>query len=222
MTEHFVGSEVPKESIPLVISGRPLFVAVFLAVCLWGWIFGLDWGNFWLKMAVSAAVLAGYSLWINRADLHFDYHFSWRFVGNGIMSALFLYGIFWVGGYVLPHLLPSSRELIGAVYATKSALPAWTIVFLLALVIGPAEEIFWRGLVQKRLVAVTSPQFGLILGAVLYALVHLWAKNVVLILAALICGLVWGWQYLKSGSLIGVILSHVLWDIAVFIVAPLD
>ena len=64
--------------------------------------------------------------------------------------------------------------------------------------------------------------FGLILGAVLYALVHLWAKNGVLILAAFVCGLVWGRQYLKNGSLIGVIVSHVLWDITVFIVAPLD
>jgi len=200
---------------------RPLLVAVFLAVCLWGWIFGLEWGNFWWKMGVSAAVLAGYSLWINRADLHLDYRFSRRFVGFGILSAVFLYGIFWIGSHLLQHLVPSSRELIGAVYTTKSALPAWVIVLLLAFVIGPAEEIFWRGLVQKYLVAATNQQFGLILGAVLYALVHLWAKNGVLMLAAFVCGLVWGRQYLKSGSLIGVIVSHVLWDIAVFIVVPL-
>lgn len=172
-------------------------------------------------MTASTGILAGISLGINRADLRSEYRLSWSVTGTGILSALILYGIFWVGGHFLRAVFPGSGELISAVYATKAAVPPWVIALLLIFVIGPAEEIFWRGLVQKHLMAATSPGFGLLAGALIYTLVHLWAKNGVLLLAAFVCGLAWGWQYMKNRTLTGVIISHVLWDVAVFIIAPL-
>jgi len=204
------------------ISVRPLLAAVFLAVCFWGWIFGLEWGNFWWKMTSAGVVLSGFSLWFNRRDLRADYCFTFANVGLGVAVAIALYAVFWAGGLFLGILFPGSRELIGSVYATKTALPEWTIALLLVCIIGPAEEIFWRGLVQKHLITATNSNVGLILAALIYALVHLWAKNGVLVLAAFVCGLIWGWLYLQRGSLIPVIVSHALWDVAIFIIAPLD
>lgn len=203
------------------VAAWPLFVAVFLSVCFWGWIFGTPWGNFWWKMTAAAVVLSGFSLWVNRADLSLDLCFSLRHAGYGILSAVLLYAVFWLGGELLRGVIPASGDMIAAVYAVRTALPEWAICLLLVFIIAPAEEIFWRGLVQKRLVALTNPRFGLIAGALIYALVHLWAKNGVLLPAAFICGIIWGWQYQRSGSLAGPIISHALWDAAVFIFIPL-
>jgi membrane protease YdiL (CAAX protease family) len=61
---------------------------------------------------------------------------------------------------------------------------------------------------------------GLFLVAGLYAAVHLTSRNPVLILAALVCGLVWGYQYLKFKSVLANIVSHILFDLAVFLFFP--
>jgi membrane protease YdiL (CAAX protease family) len=203
------------------VAAWPLFVAVFLGVCFWGWIFGTAWGNFWWKMTAAAVVLSGFSLWINRAVLPRDLCVSLRHAGFGILSAVLLYAVFWVGGELLRRVIPVSGNMIAAVYAVRTALPEWSICLLLVFIIAPAEEIFWRGLVQKRLAALTNPHFGLIVGALIYALVHLWAKNGVLLPAAFVCGIIWGWHYHRSGSLAGPIISHALWDATVFIFIPL-
>ncbi len=199
----------------------PLLAAIFLATVLWGWVFGLEGMNFWLKMAISVMFLATFSLSINRDSLSEDHAFRLSAIPLGLGVAAVLYLIFWLGAIVLRALFPASDVLIRSVYDTRVALPDWAIALLLATIIGPGEEIFWRGLVQKRLIALTSPTFGLVLGAIIYALVHLWAGNAVLILAALICGLIWGYFYFKSGSLIGPMISHAVWDVVIFVVAPL-
>lgn len=173
-------------------------------------------------MACATAFLAAYSLWFNRRDWLKDYRFARWAPALGLGSALLLYLIFWSGGWLLTAVVPASGAAIAAVYAPASILPSWSIVLLLVLLIAPAEEIFWRGLVQKRLVAATGPYFGLILGALFYALVHLWAANMVLVLAALVCGLFWGIMYLKTGSLFPGIISHALWDVLIFVIIPLN
>jgi membrane protease YdiL (CAAX protease family) len=199
----------------------PLLAAVFLSVCFWGWIFGTSGGNFWWKMTAAGIILSGISLWLNRNDRRRDYDFSLRQAGFGLLNAAALYLIFLAGGELLRLVFPGSGENIGAVYAARTQLPDWQIGVLLAVIIAPAEEIFWRGLIQKRLAALTSPTFGLGLGAVTYALVHLWAGNPVLLVAAFVCGVVWGGLYQHSGSLAGPIISHIVWDITIFLVWPL-
>jgi len=200
---------------------RLLLVAVFFASCLWGWIFGTTTGNFWWKMTVSAALLSGLSLWSNRAELPREYRFIWGHVGRGLLSAALLYFFFWAGGQMMRSVYPASGKEITVVYAAKNQLPASVIGLLLFFVIAPAEEIFWRGLIQKRLVTLTSSSFGIILGALIYALVHAWAGNAILVLAAFCCGLAWGWQYHTSRSLIAPIVSHIVWDLTIFLLLPL-
>jgi len=54
----------------------------------------------------------------------------------------------------------------------------------------------------------------------LYALVHVGSGNPMLVLAAAACGFFWGWLYMKTGSALLVIVSHTVWDIAVFLIVP--
>ncbi|MDW7997794.1 MAG: CPBP family intramembrane glutamic endopeptidase, partial [Bacteroidota bacterium] len=66
-------------------------------------------------------------------------------------SAFALYGLFWVGHALMVALFPGASAFVNAVYTRRAEAPAWLIALLLAVWIGPAEEVFWRGILQRYL-----------------------------------------------------------------------
>ncbi len=138
----------------------------------------------------------------------------------GIAFAAVLYVVFFVGNFLIRLLFETAGRGISNVYAFKQGAPSWRIVVLMALVIGPGEEIFWRGYLQRRLSLQTNPLTGFIVATTLYTAVHLATGNLVLVLAAFICGAFWGWLYKSLHSMTINIISHTVWDILVFIVLP--
>ena len=60
------------------------------------------------------------------------------------------------------------------------------------LLIGPAEEIFWRGYVQRTLSKRWNPNAGFVVATLIYALVHAGSCNFMLVMAALVVGAAWG------------------------------
>ena len=97
----------------------------------------------------------------------------------------------------------------------------WLIGVLLLLLIGPGEELFWRGYVQQTMMQRWQPWMAWLIAAAVYAVVHVWAFNFMLFMAALICGLFWGSMYWKYRSVWPGIISHALWDVAIFVVWPI-
>ena len=87
--------------------------------------------------------------------------------------------------------------------------------------IGPAEEIYWHGFVQRRLVGRYGGRAGVLGTAAVYALVHAVSLNPMLILAAGVCGLYWGLLYQREQNLIPLIISHSLWDLLIFVLFPM-
>ena len=61
---------------------------------------------------------------------------------------------------------------------------------------------------------------GIPLAAAVYAVVHAGSGNPMLVLAAAVCGLFWGYLYLRTDSVLLVAVSHTVWDLAVFVVFP--
>ncbi|MBD3309268.1 CPBP family intramembrane metalloprotease, partial [candidate division KSB3 bacterium] len=98
--------------------------------------------------------------------------------------------------------------------------PAWGIALLLLVVTSPAEEIFWRGVVQRSLMRKLPPFQGFFLAALCYAGVHLCTLNLPLVLAAFMAGVFWGGLYIAQKSLVPVIISHALWSVTVFLIFP--
>ncbi len=137
----------------------------------------------------------------------------------GLVSAVALYLIFWAGNYFSQAWFGFAQPNIAAVYGFKGQTPVWIITLLMGLVIGPGEEIFWRGWLQTRL----EKHVGLIgvgLSVAAYTGVHLASLNIMLILAAGVCGAFWCALYYVRRSLWANIISHVLWDLAVFLWFP--
>jgi len=143
-------------------------------------------------------------------------------IGIGLLSALFLYILFFVGNYLSRKWFDFADSGIENVYAFKGDATGIRIALLMVFVIGPGEELFWRGYLQRKISAKTGKWAGLVLALVLYTGVHIFTGNFMLIMAALICGLFWGWMYLKYQSMLINIISHTIWDIVVFLVLPFN
>jgi membrane protease YdiL (CAAX protease family) len=91
---------------------------------------------------------------------------------------------------------------------------------VLALLAAPAEELFWRGLVQERLARRLGAVRGVAAATALAALVALAAGEPVLALATVPTYAAWGALAAWRGSLAAPILSHAVWTLLVAVIAP--
>ena len=142
-------------------------------------------------------------------------------IGIGILSALGLYVVFYVGNVASRLIFPFAANNIENVYAFKTGASPMRVALLMALIIGPGEELFWRGFLQRRFQVERGPFQGFLLATLLYTGVHIASGNVMLVLAAGVCGLFWGFLYLRTGSLLLNVISHTVWDMAIFLFFPM-
>lgn len=194
-------------------------IGVTAAFVFWVLIFGLKLGNFWLNMTIATSTLAIWSILWHPAVFTSTLRFS-RILLWGITSAVVLYFIFLIGDY-FSGILPFQNDNVMSIYSNRSQAPRWLIAVLLMIIIGPGEEIFWRGFVQYRFAEKWGDAKGFWLVAALYSLVHVISLNLILIGAAAVCGLFWGALYRRTGSVLPGIVSHAVWDVTIFILLPL-
>ena len=138
----------------------------------------------------------------------------------GLISAAVLYGVFFLGNYLSRQWFGFAGSGIEGVYNFKGDADLKRIFLLMLLVIGPGEEIFWRGVLQRQFEERQGKVKGYILATILYTGVHVFSGNIMLIVAALVAGLFWGWMYMKYRSVLMNVVSHTAWDIAVFLLFP--
>jgi uncharacterized protein len=145
-----------------------------------------------------------------------------RDVGVGAAGAAALYGIFAIGDRLARRVMPKGGPEIDDVYSLRSLRPPGEIAARLALVIGPAEELFWRGFVQGRLAERFGPWTGAALATVAYGGAHAVTVNATLVGAASVAGGFWSALRAAGVPLGALALSHALWDVAIFLVAPTE
>ena len=181
--------------------------------------------DFWWGMTLAVSLPTALSLGVDRGyagRLSEDVARGFlKKVGLGLLSAAVLYGVFAAGHAYSLKIFPFAGKGIESVYALKSGAGSLRIVILLALVIGPGEELLWRGFLQENLQKRLGRLAGLAVTATLYTAVHLASGNVMLILAAAVCGIFWGWLYLAYRSPLLNAVSHTVWDLLVFVLFPL-
>lgn len=179
--------------------------------------------NFWVMMAGSAVILTAFSLFLGRGwreALRMDHPLQQILLG--IALAAVLWGVFWAGDKLSQLMFGFARPQVDSIYGLKAGRQPLLLALLLLVLIGPAEELFWRGFVQRTLSNLRSPLWGFIITTLIYTLIHIWALNFMLIMAALVCGVVWGFLYwVRPQWLPALILSHALWDACVFVVFPI-
>jgi hypothetical protein len=149
-----------------------VLIGLAFAFVFFGFTFRGPRSRFWQRMTWTGLTLGSLSL-IAEPKLRRT-RFGLREAAWGFGSAGILYVIFQIGDRLTRLILPKGGAEIGAIYGLEKLRPRKELATRLAFIIGPAEELFWRGLVQARLMK----QFGLLpgyaLGTAAYGEVRYW------------------------------------------------
>lgn len=203
---------------------KKLCFTLVVAAVLWAVMFSpqtMPLINFWEMMAGSALTLAVLACLLDRSWLK-ESVWNPQSLFLGIALAAALWGVFWTGDKVAAWLFDFARPQVDMIYGLKESTNPLFLTLLLLLVTGPAEEIFWRGYVQRTISHRWNPNAGFAITTAVYALVHAASCNFMLIMAALVAGIVWGGLYrLFPRRLPVLIVSHAVWDAAVFVWFPI-
>lgn len=175
-----------------------------------------DKAVFWYIFTASLLFLISYSILNEEVEDQLSF---FSYILYGAFSGILLFGIFWVGNSLIELLnLPFSKE-ISKLYGRYSPSMLWHYIVLILIAV-PGEEVFWRGFVQKRVLKLTSIPAGIFLSSILYASVHLYSTHWILAFAAFIAGIYWGILYLWKKSMPLVIVSHLVFDLLLFLIFP--
>ena len=174
--------------------------------------------RFWDRMTLNGLVLGALAIAGDPANRR--PRLGARDILGGLASAAGLYAIFQVGDRFARAVMPAGAREIEDIYALRVSRRRLEIAARLAAVIAPAEELFWRGYVQRRLMRIAGRWPGTALATGLYAGVHVPSGNLTLIGAAGTAGAYWAGLRALGMPLAALVVSHAAWDIWIFLVAP--
>lgn len=204
---------------PGVKEQRPILgLALGLALACFTVTFRGERSKFWQRMTATGFALGSLSLMV-KPQLR-KTRIGRRDVLLGFGSAGILYGLFMLGDRLARRILPQGDQQIDSIYTLDKLRPRAELMARLGLVIAPAEELFWRGLVQSDLMQRHGRLQGTLLGIAAYGGVHLASGNLTLIAAATVAGAFWGGLYALGVPLGALIVSHVVWDNLIFLISP--
>ena len=167
--------------------------------------------RFWVRMTTTGFTLGALALASGEAE---RIRLRWRHVALGFAIASGLYMIFQIGDRQARRIMPRGEDQIDEIYALREIRPREEIALRLAAVIGPAEELFWRGWLQRRI--------GWLPASAAYAGAHLVTGNATLIGAAGVAGVYWGALAALGAPMTALVVSHVVWDVWIFLVSPTE
>lgn len=209
---------------------KKLIIGVLLGAFFWFFMFSsfpdiahtIHTQYFWIAMTFATFILSSYSILNQKNDLKNIFKINKKFILIGIAHAIILFCISRLGVYIITTFFPFVISQMQAIYATKSQLSPMIIAPLLFFLIGPSEEIFWRGFVQNKLMEKFGDKKGWLITTAIYSLIHIWAFNPMLMLAAIVLGLHWGFLYMKYKTIIPGLVSHAIWDTLIFVILPVN
>lgn len=174
--------------------------------------------RFWDRMTATGAILGTLAMVVDPSLRRPRVRPRDVVLGLGIAAGL--YGVFQIGDRVARRILPSGDANIADIYELRSLRPWGELALRLAAVIGPAEELFWRGLLQRSIGRRYGAAPATLVATVAYGGAHLVTGNPALIGAATVAGLYWSLLASFGTPIAALIISHAVWDIYIFLVAP--
>jgi membrane protease YdiL (CAAX protease family) len=174
--------------------------------------------RFWQRMTMTGLSLGSYALAVSPDARRL--RIRPVDVALGLASAATLFVTFQLGDRFARRFVPGGERQIRDIYALRELRPRTEIAARLVAVVGPAEEIFWRGFVQAAFARILGRWRGAAAGTAAYGGVHIVTGNFTLIGAAGVAGAQWAALYAMGMPLGALIVSHAAWDIWIFLLQP--
>lgn len=205
-------------------------IGIIIATAFWFVMFAtfteftsnIHYNHFWPVMSIATISLTLFTIINTKKNFKALFEFKWKYLWIGIIHAILLYGLSRLGVWIFTELFDWAAPQIRAIYQTRTQAPKIVIAPLLFFLIAPAEEIFWRGYVQKNFMKKYGARIGTAIAIFFYTFVHIWAFNPMLLLAATVLGIHWSLIYTKFRSLVPGIISHAIWDVMIFVIFPVN
>lgn len=195
-------------------------LTLLLALFFWYLSFRVKLLNFWVSMSMAVTVLTALSVFFAGVPLKKG-DVTVRSFAGGVLAAAVLYGVFFAGNYLSQLMFSFAKPEVSAIYGIRSEGQAVAIALVLLFVTSPGEELFWRGFVQRWAVDRLGGPAGWVAAALVYAAVHIPSGNAMLVMAALVAGLFWGYVYWRTGNIFLCIVSHAFWTVGIFVFWPI-
>ncbi|MGO9154821.1 CPBP family intramembrane glutamic endopeptidase [Mycobacterium sp.] len=211
---------VPHHESPAVVLRRRIVVAVTLVIGVAVLGFSLrrhpgDSNFYWLTLVLAAVWIGG--AWLS-GPLHLG-GISWRgrnqrpvISGTGI--GVLLGGVFVLGG-LFAREIPSVSALISRVLQFAHH-GSFSLVVLITVVNGVAEELFFRGALYTAL----GRRHPLVVSTVVYVGATMASGNLMLGFAAIILGTICALERRASGGVLAPALTHFVWGLIMVLVLP--
>lgn len=128
----------------------------------------------------------------------------------GLAAGLVLYLATRAFVWVASHWGPFRHDMLETYGRAGEVTLVTTLVLSLAIMV-PAEELFWRGLVQPRLSDAFAPAMATLATWVAYIGVNLASRSQPIVAAAIVGGAVWAGLAWWSHGVLASAASHILW-----------
>lgn len=131
-----------------------------------------------------------------------------------IVVGLVAVATFAAGAVVVRQIEPVRTVVAGVLEHTRQG--NLVLVYVVTLVNGAAEEVFFRG----ALYAAIGRRHAIPISVAIYAVVTTATGNPMLVFAAVLMGLVWGLQRRATGGIGAPMLTHLTWSAGMLLVLP--
>lgn len=128
----------------------------------------------------------------------------------------------WILYPVSLDLVPSLSREVPKLYALLRQPPGPVWAFPILVLVVTAEEWVWRGLAIDVLSKSQNAGRAVLLSALMYVLPQIAFRSPLLVVVAFSCGLIWGALRVWTKGLFAPLLAHLLWDLLVFVLFPVE
>jgi membrane protease YdiL (CAAX protease family) len=137
----------------------------------------------------------------------------------GAVSGLVLYLATRVFVAIASRWAPFRRAIVD-IYAEAQPIAIGAAIVLSVAVMVPAEELFWRGLVQAGLDDLWGPAAAAVITWLAYIAVNVPSRSLPIMLGAAVGGAVWAALAWWSGGMLASLASHILWTGSMLALPP--
>jgi membrane protease YdiL (CAAX protease family) len=177
-------------------------------------------GNVWLGTSVAATLSAALVVWAAPGGFWRRLVSGWTPAAVGLAAGLVMILATHVGFRLVLALAPGLEAHVDELYRQLDDWPGRPAAAGILAVVVVVEELVWRGLAVDLLRPRLAPALVVVAAAGLYAIPQLATGSLLVAALGFGCGLLWTTERLVTRSLAAPLVTHLVWDLGVFIVWP--
>lgn len=176
----------------------------------------------WWTTTAAAVLSLVLAAWVDRRGLARSFRWRRRDAAIGLVGGVAMAGATHLLYPLGRTLIPALASDVTALYADLQAPPGVLAALPLLVLVAVAEEVVWRGLLIDALSLSRHLPAAVLASSLFYTLPQVGSGSAVLFGLAVVCGALWGAERVWTRGLLAPTLTHLVWNLLVFVAFPLE